>query len=96
MTEIKKSCSYCGTTKALTKHHVNGGHKGPSVPTCEFCHAVINGASQKSFEKLLKKVKRKVARQQEILALLQEKLQPDGTFLISASLNCVVNTEKEN
>lgn len=82
-----KQCAYCGATKALTKHSLNGNHKAPFVIACEFCHAIINGASQKSFEVRIKRLKRTVKRQQQVLELLLEKRQPDGTFLISSALN---------
>jgi hypothetical protein len=79
---MTKQCTYCGTTKALTKHSLSGNHKAPFVPACEFCHGVINGANQKSLEKLFKRTERRARKQVELLELFLEKRQPDGTFLI--------------
>ena len=90
----KNVCCYCGATKALTKHSLNGKHKAPFVIACKFCHNVINGASQKSFEILLKRTKRRVKEQQMLLKLLLAKKQSDGSFLIPDAL-LIQSTEEQ-
>lgn len=53
-------CPDCGLVRTLTKHHLNGNHKGPKVFICRSCHDEREGimprrSPEKQAERLLKR-----------------------------------------
>ena len=40
---MKSKCPRCSRYEHLTKHHINGGHRGPYIRICRLCHDKLEG-----------------------------------------------------
>ncbi len=87
MSKEIKVCARCGTTKALTKHHINGSGKGPKITLCVICHMLEDATiNEKTFRRFRKKALRRYKKHSELWELCQERINPDGTLIEVASL----------
>ena len=65
------SCVECGTYENMTKHHINGGGKGPSNHLCRDCHDKKHGIKRHEnivhFEKRIRRAERRIRRDSKII-----------------------------
>jgi len=66
------TCQKCKRQKVhISKHHINGSGKGPTIDVCQSCHDKIHGIQRKedvtSLERRIRRAKRRIKRDTKIL-----------------------------